>query len=126
MLRAGAWDGMKDYSSHFRELVELQLPDDSRILMPRGGQDMMILATWRISGDGFRASKRSRMVRILISEEALADYARGSDGTRLASDARLVAWLRRQLSTFDPNHQSPLGVEPPSVTWPVDTRALNG
>ena len=42
---------MKDYSSHFRELVELQLPDDSRILMPRGGQDMMILATWRLASD---------------------------------------------------------------------------
>ena len=117
---------MKDYSSHFRELVELQLPDESRILMPRGGQDMMILATWRISGDGFRANKRSRMVRIVISEEALADYARGSDGTRLASDARFAAWLQGQLSTFDPNHDSPLGVEPPAVTWPVGTRALNG
>jgi hypothetical protein len=30
------------------------------------------------------------------------------------------------LSTFDPNHDSPLGVEPPAVTWPVGTRALNG
>jgi hypothetical protein len=117
---------MKNYTSHFRELVELQLPDDSRILMPRGGQDMMILATWRISGDGFRANKRSRMIRIVISEEALLGYARGSDGTRLASDARFVAWLRRRLSTFDPNHDSPLGVEPPAVTWPVDTRELNG
>jgi hypothetical protein len=117
---------MKDYSSHFRELVELQLPDESRILMPRGGQDMMILATWRLSGDGFRASKRSRMIRIVISEEALADYARGSDGIRLASDARFAAWLQHQLSTFDPNHDSPLGVEPPAVTWPVGTRALNG
>jgi hypothetical protein len=33
---------MKDYSSHFRELVELQLPDESHILMPRGSQDMMV------------------------------------------------------------------------------------
>ena len=117
---------MKNYSSHFRELVELQLPDDSRILMPSGGQNMMILATWRLSGDEFRASKRSRMIRIVISEEALADYARGSDGSRVASDARFAGWLRGQLSSFDPSHDSPLGVEPPAVTWPVDTRALNG
>jgi len=117
---------MKNYSSHFRELVELNLPDDSRILMPRGGQDMMILATWRLSTDMFRASKRSRMIRIVISEEAIADYARGSDGERLASDERFVAWLKRQLSAFDPDHDSPLGVEPPPVTWPVNTMALNG
>ena len=117
---------MKDYSSHFRELVELQLPDDSRILMPRGGQDMMILASWRLSTDMFRAGKRSRMIRIVISEEAISDYARGSDGERLASDERFVAWLKRQLSAFDPDHDSPLGVEPPAVTWPVNTLALNG
>jgi hypothetical protein len=117
---------MKDYSGHFRNLVELQLPDDSRVLMPRGGQDMMILATWRLAADAFRASKRSRMIRIVISEEALQDYARGSDGTRLASDERFGAWLRQQLKSFDPNHDAPLGVEPPPVTWPVSTFVLNG
>ena len=117
---------MRDFSSHFRELVELQLPDDSRILMPRGGQDMMILASWRLSTDMFRSGKRSRMIRIVISAEAIADYAGASDGERLASDERFVAWLKAQLSTFDPNHDSPLGVEPPAVTWPVSTLALNG
>jgi hypothetical protein len=116
---------MKDYSNHFRELVKRQLGNDPRILVPRGAQDMMILATWRLSGDGLRPGKRSRMIRIVISQEALADYARGSDAVRLASDERFVAWFRRQLSGFDPNHDSPLGVEPPAVTWPVSTGVLN-
>jgi hypothetical protein len=82
---------MKDYSSHFRELVEFELPEDSHLLMPRGGQDMMILATWRLSTDAFRASKRSRMIRIVIAEEAIQGYARGSEGARLASDGRFAA-----------------------------------
>jgi hypothetical protein len=117
---------MKDYGAHFRQLVELHLPDDSRILMPRGGQDMMILASWKLTADQFRAGKRSRMIRIVISEEAIQNYARASDDTRLTSDARFATWLKRQLSTFDPNHDSPLGVEPTPVTWPVNTLALNG
>ncbi len=117
---------MKDYSSHFRNLVEVQLPDDSRILTPRGGQDMMILASWRLAADAFRAAKRSRMIRIVIAEEALQEYARGGDDARLAGDERFGAWLRRQLSAFDPNHDSPLGVEPAPVTWPVSTHILNG
>jgi hypothetical protein len=116
---------MKDYSNHFRELVKHQLGDDPRILVPRGAQDMMILATWRLSGDTQRPHKRSRMVRIVISQEALEDYAGRSEDLRRASDERFVAWIRRQLSTFDPNHDSPLGVEPPSVTWPVSTGVLN-
>jgi hypothetical protein len=117
---------MKDYSNHFRELVKRQLGDDPRILVPRGAQDMMILATWRLTGGSFRAGKRSRMIRIVIAQDALEDYARGSDDVRRASDERFVTWLRRQLSGFDPNHDSPLGVEPPAVTWPVNTVALNG
>ena len=116
---------MKDYSNHFRELVKGQLADDPRILVPRGAQDMMILATWRLTGGSFRAGKRSRMIRIVIAQDALEDYARGSDDVRRASDERFVTWLRRQLSGFDPNHDSPLGVEPPAVTWPVGTTVLN-
>ena len=117
---------LKDFSSHFRELVERHLPDDSRILMPRGGQDMMILVTWRLDSDAFRASRRSRMVRVLIVEEALKDYARGADDVRRLSDERFAAWLRRQLHGFDPHHDSPLGVEPPPVTWTLSTIELNG
>jgi hypothetical protein len=116
---------MKDYSNHFRDLVTRQLGDDPRILVPRGAQDMMILATWRLSGDAFRPSKRSRMIRIVISQDALEHYARGGEAARLAGDERFVNWLRRQLSAFDPNHESPLGVEPPAVTWPVSTGVLN-
>jgi hypothetical protein len=125
-MYSSAGTSMKDYSNHFRELVERQLPEDPRVLVPRGGQDMMILATWRLPTDTFRPNKRSRMIRVVISQEALKDYAQSSDEVRLASDERLVAWLRRQLSGFDPNHDSPLGVEPAPVTWPVGTRILNG
>jgi hypothetical protein len=117
---------VKDYGAHFRQLVEVQLPDDSRILMPRGGQDMMILASWRLTTDMFRAGKRSRMIRIVISEEAIQNYARSDESARLASDQRFVSWLKRQLSAFDPNHDSPLGVEPTPVTWPIGSLALNG
>jgi hypothetical protein len=66
------------------------------------------------------------MVRIVISEEAIKDYRRDPEDARLASDGRFTAWLQRQLGGFDPNHDAPLGVEPPSVTWPVSTFELNG
>jgi hypothetical protein len=116
---------VKDFSPHFRELVEAEIPDDSRILMPHGARDMIILVTWRLK-DPLRPAKRSRMIRILITEEALADYARGNDGFRIASDARFGAWLKKSLLEFDPNHDAPLGVEPTPVTWSLSTLVLNG
>jgi hypothetical protein len=117
---------MKDFSAQFRALVEGVLPKDSRILTPRGDDGLMILASWRLPAVPFRPAKRSRMIRIAITQEALEDYAVGSDGVRLASNQRFIAWLRRQIAAFDPHHDAPLGVEPAPVTWPVGTRELNG
>jgi hypothetical protein len=119
-------DEMKDFSAQFRALVEGALPKDSRVLIPRGDVGLMVLATWRLPRDAFRPAKRSRMIRIAISQEALEDYALASDGFRLASNQRFIAWLERQLATFDPTHDAPLGVEPPPVTWALETRELNG
>jgi hypothetical protein len=117
---------MKDYSNHFRNLIETQIPDDARILVPSGGDDMVILFSWRLKNDARRPNKRSRMIRIVISEEAIEDYAAGTDGLRLASDARLVSWLQQELHKFDPDHDAPLGVEPPPATWSLSTLKLNG
>jgi hypothetical protein len=116
---------MQDHSTHFRELVERQLAEDPRVLVPDVAPDMMILATWRLKGDPARPNKRSRMIRIVISQEALDDYTRESDGVRFASDARFVSWFQRQLTTFNPHHETPQGVEPPAETWNVSTIDLN-
>ena len=45
---------MKDYSGHFCALIEQKLPDDSRIVSPRSGPDMVFLATWRLMTDPVR------------------------------------------------------------------------
>jgi hypothetical protein len=117
---------MKDFSEHFRELVQGLLPPDSRVLLPSGGGDLIILATWRLTSDPTRPTKRSRMIRLILADEAVEDYARASDGLRLASDSRLLALLKDRLAAFDPNHDSPRGVNPPAVTWTVTTLDLNG
>ena len=116
----------KDFSTRFRALVEPHLPPDSRVLIPPGGPDLVILITWRLlNTDPVRPNKRSRMIRIVISEEALDDYARGTDGVRLASDERFIVWLQLKLATFDPHHDAPLGVEPTPATWNLATLELN-
>jgi hypothetical protein len=117
---------MKDFGNHFRSMVEGILPDESRILIPRGGYGMMILVTWALPAEPFRAARRSRMIRIAVSEEAINHYADAADGERGASDVRFLEWLKQQLSGFDPTHDSPLGVEPAPVTWELGTQELNG
>jgi hypothetical protein len=107
-------------------LIEAQLPEDPRVLSTGSGSEVIILVTWRLKTDPTRPNKRSRMIRIVISQEAVEDYMRGSGGERIASDRRLVTWFREQLKKFEPDHDAPLGVDPPGVAWALDTRLLNG
>jgi hypothetical protein len=116
---------IKDFSAHFRELAERLLPEHARIVMPGDGTDLVMLVTWRLNTDPKRPSKRSRMIRIVIEEEAMVDYAAGSSGSRLAGDARFATWLRQNLGVFNPNHEAPLGVDPPPATWVMSTLDLN-
>lgn len=50
---------MKDFSTHFRALVEGAPPTDSRIVMPPGDGGFMIVTTWRLPRDPFHPAKRS-------------------------------------------------------------------
>ena len=118
--------GVRDFSPHFRGLLEGLLPKGARVLMPRGGADLILLASWNLPREPGRAARRSRMVRIVMARDALESYAAGDDLLRRSSDMRLVSHWRSHLASFDPNHDTPLGVEPPSVTWAIDALTLNG
>lgn len=117
---------VKDISGYFRRLVEEQLPDDARILTSFSAGDVVIQATWRSRRDGRRPGKRSPLIRIVISVEAVEEYVRRSDEERTESDRRFAGWLKRRLAAFDPDHDAPLGAESARVDWTVNDDTLNG
>ena len=117
---------MQDISDYFRSLVERELPEQARVLASFDAGDVVVLATWRLHNDASRPNKRSRVVRIVIPARSVEKYVRGADEHRLASDRRFAEWINRRLAGFDPNHEAPPGAEPPSVSWILDSTALNG
>ena len=117
---------MKDYSEHFRKLIAPLVPRDASIVIPRGWSELVMLVSWKLQSEPLRASRRSRTVRIVIASDALSSYAKAPSVAQTALDERLTRWLRAQISKFDPNHDAPLGVEPPPVTWRVGPEELHG
>jgi hypothetical protein len=109
---------VKDISDYFRRLVEEQLPEDARILTSFSAGDVVIQASWRLRSDARRPGKRSPMIRIVISVEAVEEYVRRSDEERTASDRRFVDWLKTRLAAMD--------VESAAVDWTVHGPTLNG
>ena len=108
-------------------IAEGVFPEGARLLeMPRETGDWLLLVSWRVGTDRARPNRRSKTVRVTVSEEALEDYARSPAGPKRAADMRFERWLRRELGAFEPGHDTPYGVEPPVVRWVLGTIELNG
>lgn len=115
-----------DLTEALRGVAERVFPRDARIIAPPGEGDFVLLASWKVNDDPERPSKRSKTVRIMVSEEAVEDYRSGVPGERLNAQRRFEAWLRAKVAGFDPRHDRPLGHEPPVEGWPIGTLELNG
>ena len=115
-----------DAHARLRAVAEKVFPTGTRMLSPAGEGDYVLLASWKLGTDSTRPNKRSKTVRIAITEEAMADYTRGAAGEREHADHRFESLLRKHLARFDPAHDTPLGNEPPVEKWAVGTLELNG
>lgn len=117
---------MRDGREQIRALVETVFPKGARVVALPGRGEFQLLVSWRLGTDPARPSKRSKTVRILIEEEALDAFRQANESQRGYSVTRLRAMLARRLELFDPNHDTPMGVEPPIEKWTIGTVELNG
>lgn len=116
---------MSDGAERLRHIAEGVFPAGARLIVV-GESDVVLLVSWKLSTDPARRNKRSKTVRVTLSEEAMGDYRRGADGEREAADVRFATLLKSRLERFDPMHDTPLGTEPPIEPWSVGTIELNG
>lgn len=117
---------MSDGAERLRHVAERVFPAGARLIVVGREGEVVLLASWKLGTDPERPNKRSRTVRVTLSEEAMSDYRRGAEGERDAADARFATLLKSRLERFDPMHDTPLGTEPPIEPWSVGTIELNG
>lgn len=117
---------MPNHDDRLRAIAEKCLPMGARLIASGGEGYYVMLASWKLGTDPARPHKRSKTLRIVLTQEALDDYARGAKGERNSADARFEASLRSRLSKFNPSHDAPLGSEPPIEKWDIGTIELNG
>lgn len=117
---------MSDGAERLRHIAEGVFPAGARLIVVGREGEVVLLASWKLGADTARPNKRSKTVRVTVSEEAMSDYRRGANGERDAADARFGTLLKSKLERFDPDHDTPLGTEPPMERWAVNTVELNG
>lgn len=84
-----------------------------------------LVVSWRLGTDPSRLSKRSKRIRIIVTEEAVEDYQEKSKQKQKNDDYKLVEFIKSKLENFEPNHDKPIEVGPPEVEWIVGSAVLN-
>ena len=111
---------------HLRAVSARSFSPETRVLAIDGLQNLELVISWRLGTDPQRPAKRSKTIRLTIEAEAVEDYAAAPPGQRQLADARLEQHLAQRLRQFEPDHQTPLGREPPIERWVIGTLALLG
>lgn len=111
---------MPDCIDSLRVVVKRCFPTDARIVTVSKETDLIFAISWRVKSDPDRPLKRSKIIRLNIEEEAVAQYENRSAIARQTFEARLERSLHEHLVHFDADHHAPAHQVPPVVDWLVN------
>ena len=101
------------------KLIRPLFPKNARIEVT-GGADVVLRIDWKLGTDPLRPHKRSRMIRVIIPEEAI-----GACTDFKKAGSRFRKLIEDRLATFRPDHSTPKCGTPPREEWIVTSRDVN-
>ncbi len=109
--------------NHLKLLVKPLFPKQA-FIRGLGKTDLIIAIDWLMDCPEDPPSKRSRLIKIIVKEDALNRYATLSQAQQNKTDEIIVGLIQEKLKTFDPKHKIPRGGIAPQVEWPIDAMTL--
>lgn len=101
------------------ELIRPLFPPGAKIDSDEGN-DVVLRIDWKLGNDPERPNKRSRLIRVVISEEAIEDC---KDFNRAGKRFQKV--IEERLSSFNAEHDKPRYAGSPVEEWMISTFDIN-
>jgi hypothetical protein len=101
------------------EMICPLFPKNTRIQIDPGN-DVVLRIDWKLEKDPNRPNKRSRLIRVVIPEEAIDDCTDFK-----ITGAKLTKIIKDKLSVFNPDHDIPRYGSPPVEQWVISTFDVN-
>jgi hypothetical protein len=105
----------KSFVNQWVRLIRPLFPKNARIEID-AGNEVILRIDWKLRNDPARPNKRSRLIRVVIPQEAIDDCA---DLEKAGS--RFKKLIEDKLSVFHADHNSPQCGSPPREVWIVST-----
>jgi hypothetical protein len=114
-----------DVEKHFLDITTRELPAHAESHVRRESGDLCLYVDWKLGNDPERPNKRSKKIKICISQAALDDYVDGDDQNRESADVKFQQVIAAQLAVFQPDHNVPAHVPVPVEQWTITTQMIN-
>lgn len=115
----------KEIESHFQSVVKNAFPKQAEFHTRDESGEICIYADWKLMDDPDRPNKRSKKIRICITQSAVEDYVCGNEKSKADADKRLKHLVGNNLTSFIPDHNSPAATPVQIVEWVITTEMLN-
>lgn len=106
---------MKAIKEHWIGIIKEYFPKEVELFL-HPIQDFCLDVDWKLKNDPSRPNKRSKKLKLIISEETIEDYRDANDGAKKGYDQKLKKFVERTMANFEPDHDTPYG-----RTTPVET-----
>lgn len=103
---------MKEIKEHWVDIIKDNFPKDSYQFLHQIDAFCLDI-NWKLKSDPSRPNKRSKKLRLIISEETLEDYRDANDEVVNNYDQKLNKFIGDTMANFSPDHDTPYGkIEP--------------
>lgn len=116
----------RNLQNHWSDLIRPLFKQSAELRVLDFKDHYEAVVSWKLGTDPSRPSKRSKTIRIIVSEEAVEDYLKKSESKRENDDEKLVQFIKSNLENFDPNHDNPKHLpRPEAPPWIAGRDILN-
>jgi hypothetical protein len=103
---------MEKIKEHWINIITENIPKDSYQFLHQI-DDFCFDINWKLKNDPNRPNKRSRKLRLIISEETMEDYRDANNEAQNKYDQKLKKFITDTMSNFNLDHDTPhLGTVP--------------
>ncbi len=111
----------KSFVKGWIDVIRPLFPKNARIIEKTAGDDDVVLEIdWKLGNDPSRPNKRSRLIRVVISELVITDCR----DFKIAG-SRFETIIRDRLSVFKADHETPKYSSSPVEEWVISTFDVN-
>ncbi len=107
---------MEKIKEHWIDIIKNCFPQNASLFL-HDLRDFCLDVDWKLGTDQSRPNKRSKKLRLIISEETIEDYKNiVNDDHRISFDQKIVSFITDTMDHFDPEHDTPYGAATPTET----------